>query len=224
MDLIERLRAEIELIPGPLSRQKIVNRRNEIKALTQARRHKTADDGLNEEIAEPSTDLPNEASGGVVSTISEKKEAISAILMTPGRAEGARLTKDYVQGGEPFCLRVGDQMTNTTILMIVMRLIELPVIAGKLPFWKVKGFNRLLLCEKPETPDVTQATMIAVCGEASAAILEALRPWPIETDPPSLGQQLLDHIPGRRVHLFAKANTPGWESVIGDDNWSTEVV
>ena len=37
MDLIERLLTEIESIPGPLSRQKIWNRRNEIKAKTKAK-------------------------------------------------------------------------------------------------------------------------------------------------------------------------------------------
>jgi hypothetical protein len=223
MDLIERLRAEIESIPGPLSRQKIMNRRNEIKTRSRARRHTTAGDGSNEEIAGPSTDLPNGASDNVVLTTIEKKEAISAIMMTPGRAEAARLANDYVQGGEPRCLRVGDQMTNTTMTMIVMRLIDLPVIAGKLPFWKVKRFSRLILCEKPETPDVTQATVIAISGKSSADILKALQPWPTETNPASLCQHLLDHIKGRRVHLFAKVNTPGWESVIGDDNWSTEL-
>jgi hypothetical protein len=220
MDPIERLLDEIRAIPGPLSRQKIINRRNEIQARKRAKR-------LNADSHEPAAeaasagDEPN-VSAGEVDTAPRDK-TVSAILLTPNHTDAARLAKRYVEGGEPFCLRIGDDATNDTVLMFVMRLSELTMVTANLPTWKAKRFSHIFLFDKPETPDLTDATVVAVCGRATDDLIGALRAWPSESDPTKLCQALLAQLPGRRIHLFAKADTPGWESVVGERNWSTKV-
>jgi hypothetical protein len=98
---------------------------------------------------------------------------------------------------------------------------EMPLIAGKLSYWKAKRIKRLILCKPPEAPDVTQSVAVAACSEAGDRLLATVSSWPIESDSASFCQKLLERVPGRRLHLFAKANKPGWESIIGDRNWST---
>lgn len=250
-DRIERLVAEIEAMPGPLSRQKIENRLKELKAkkqalsngnlqkpvetahspisfanLTTTKQNAAVSQEMNEpvEVSGPTSERVTEAEQERTKPdeTAPDSDTIAAALVTPSRSDVTNIIKKYVRGGEPYCLRIGKAMNNDTIIMIVAQMNELTQIAEQLWYWKAKKFDLLILGATPETPDVTRSMAIGVCGKVDPDAVARLQTWATELDLTKLGQQLLKRIPGRRVHLFGPGDAPGWETFADDELWSTE--
>ena len=167
-------------------------------------------------VPEVDDDSPSQ-SGGI--TQSDISAPASAILLTPSKHDITSLKKDYFAEGSPACLRV--KAAKDAALVIATHAADLQVFVDKLPCWGFGRISRVYLMAPPSNPDVTRASVIAVCERGSARV-GGLESWPTEADAVRLAESILGDLPGRRLHLFAKDQASGWNTVVGDANWACE--
>jgi hypothetical protein len=149
------------------------------------------------------------------------REPIGTLLLTPNGKDVAKLIKPYPGGGElPFCLRYSDIVAQSAAMMMMARVGDLPRLADKLSLWGFTRFKAIYGLAQPTAPDLMNVDAIAICERGSFDLFKPLLDWPAEKDPLKLAESLLNQVAGRRVHLFAQSETPGWESVVGEANWS----
>lgn len=203
---IEKLRAVLLTSDGPLTREFLLSARNAAKVAKADTQNDRGD-------PEPRTEISAVAKKG---KHGEVTGSISTILLTPSRQDIANLRKDYVSGGEPPCLQI--KAAKDATLVIASRASDLPTFGEKLRCWGFARFSRLYLLKPPTNPDLTQADVLAVCEQGKGNVA-CLQEWPKEADPHVVAATLLTKANGRRVHLFAKSETHGWESLVGDANW-----
>lgn len=201
---IERLRTLLSSSPGPLTRKWLSQQRQSLKSTSAA-------------ASEASEDASPSKGGSDVANV-----PVSALVLTPGRTDMSRLGKDYVTDGEPFCLNFSAKMADDAVLLAVARVGQLPTIAEKLTCWGFKRFSHVFLTGKPSEPDVIGAEAIAVCERGQFKLGDELKEWPVETDRAKLIERLLADVTGRRVHLFAKTEEAGEESIVDEANWLLE--
>lgn len=219
-DFIELLRQDIDQIDGPITRQKLIKRRNIRKA---ARKR----DPLAAEVNVPAAAFPgadNDTSipGDPVNIASDA--AFSVVLADlRNQSDIVQLSKDYVIGGEPAALKVGGQMTFDSTFVAIFRLADVCSVAGKLSFWSKGRFDRIFLSQPTGAPDVTDEIVVAVCAKNVPEIIDQLMFKPVNVDPATFCLGFLKDLPGRHLHLFAAKETSGWSSVIGKDNWAVGV-
>jgi hypothetical protein len=213
MSTIDRLHALLQAIDGPASRNALVKIRAGLKPKSKG----TDGDNI---VRFPPIAVAHEAPDQA-GTHFNLTSPIAAIFVEPGKSDLSRLKKDFIAAGEPLCLGLGQAIAEDAVLIASARVGDLPIIADKLALWKFKRFSHIYLLSPPTGPDLMNAAALAVC-ERGASKLPSLDEWPVDKDPTELAHGLLSGIGGRRVHLFAKAESHGWESIIGDANWSTE--
>jgi hypothetical protein len=145
------------------------------------------------------------------------------ILMTPiGRRDIRRLV-DYADR-PPLCLRVHERVSKDAIGIAIARLVDLPTIENKLfPGCGFASISRVLIPQQPADPDVTntQVVVIATRGQRNSSDLAEFH-WlagAASIDPVSLASRLVPDAENR-LHLFATAESDGWNSIIGEANWS----
>jgi hypothetical protein len=145
------------------------------------------------------------------------------ILMTPiGRRDIRRLV-DYADR-PPLCLRIHERVSKDAIGIAIARLVDLPTIENKLfPGCGFASISRVLIPQQPADPDVTntQVVVIATRGQRNSGDLPKFQ-WvagAASIDPASLASRLVPDAENR-LHLFATAESDGWNSIIGEANWS----
>jgi hypothetical protein len=146
------------------------------------------------------------------------------VLSTPRRSDIRKLREDYY-GPLPRCLRTGETVADDAVMIVVAALSDFPVIENKfLPFCGLESISpRLFLSQSPAGPEVTgaQAIIVAELGSSGRAHLAEIE-WltndePI--DPLVLAARLVPDAKNK-LNLFASAEADGWQSLIGDANWS----
>jgi hypothetical protein len=214
---IEQLLSVLESIDGPISRPKIEQKRKQLQQIKKAREANPPDDSSgSQDGADDSFD--SLSSPTVVGD--QANQPVSVVFATLDKGDMSRFSKDYVHGGEPRCFAIGRMMTSDTLLVITTRVGHLAIIGAKLHFWGFKQLSRVFLCQSPDEPDVTQAPVVVVCAK-NLDLFNPLSSW-LSGDANELCLDLLREVPGRRVHLFAKSATSGWEVYSGESNWTTE--
>jgi hypothetical protein len=151
-------------------------------------------------------------------------ERFDLILMTVlDRHDPRRLLADYADR-TPFYLRVHERVANGAVGIVVARLVDLPVIENKLlPGCGFDGIARVFLLRDPIDPDVTDAQVIVVATRGQRDIEDlASFQWLPEVEPLDAVALALRLVPDAksRLHLFASAESDGWNSIIGEANWS----
>jgi hypothetical protein len=217
-DLIERLaHILIDEINGPITRQKVIERRRFIKKASKRNPFEDAklapvEQGQPDDNPEQKNDQPERL---------ESDEKTSIVLIDlRSRSDVVNISKDYAPGSEPACLKAGDKLSLDAFVLIVMRLVDAYAVNGKLPFWGKGRFDRIFLFKQATSTEVTDEIVIAIAAKDEHHIFDGLLFAHHESDPIKLCQKLLSDVPGARLHLFATDETPGWDAVIGDDNWS----
>lgn len=219
-DAIDLLAAVLAKIDGPINRKKLIIERKRLKA---ARKRDPFDSigspaqtpGLNgsvKEVAESHT-----AQG-------EDKVFRVALIDLQKAGDITALAKDYVVGGEPAVLKVGDRLSHDATVVIIFRMADVCSIAGKLSYWRKGRIDRVFLFKPKMGSEISDETAIAVCGKCEADAIDRLLFASMAPGALHLCQDLLSSLSGRRLHLFAESPTPGWDSIIGEENWNTDVV
>ena len=229
MNKIDRLHAILETCPGPITRRWLEKARDDLAASSQVA--KTADVGRDEDSdgAQQSVEVPSsplESASALpeqgAPTRPDRRPVVGALVLTPSRADVSRLIKPYTVGGEPACLRYSDIVLQSAALILMARVGDLPRLADKLSFWGFNRFKGIYALTPPSEPDLMNVDAIAICERGRPNLVKFLEDWPAEKDPLKLADSLLIGVTGRRVHLFAQSETPGWESIVAEANWSME--
>lgn len=232
MNTVERLRAVLETCDGPVTRAWLEAKCNELDPPT-SKRAKLAND--REPVApvrlEPTASDDRELvdTTGSRESISASNSALtvpapavkaSALLITPSKKDLSRLKEDYMKKGEPFCLGFSSETVTADVIVAILAPVgEVLRLIDKLGSWGADRVLRLYLLAPPSGPNVINADAVAICGRSRSKFFNEPSDWPTETDPVKFAQSLLNEISGRRVHLFANVDTPGWDCRIGNVNW-----
>jgi hypothetical protein len=165
---------------------------------------------------------------GALGPISVERDEIDGkfdfVLAVPGPTD-LRGLQDYYEGTPPKCLRTGESVTEEATLVVVSALANLPVIVEKLiPFCGFGGVPiRVFLSRAPAAPEITGEQVIIVTERGSSGRAQVSEiEWISQTvaiDPLSIAARLVPDAKNK-LCLFASAETDGWQSVIGDSNWS----
>jgi hypothetical protein len=146
------------------------------------------------------------------------------ILAIPGPSDLRKL-QGYYEGPLPRCLRTGQIIAESSALVVIAALADLPVVCNRLlPFCGFGGVSpRVLLGRPPLGPEITdeQVIIVAERGPSERACLSDIA-WmsPEELlNPTSLAARLISDAV-KKLRLFASETTDGWQCVVGDDNWS----
>jgi hypothetical protein len=146
------------------------------------------------------------------------------VLATPGRSDIRRLREDY-DGPLPECLRIGENIADDAVMIVIAALSDLPVIENKLlPYFGFEGISpRLFLARSPIGPEVTgeQVIIVAERGSGNRACVFGIE-WLADDesiDPLTLASRLVPDAMNK-LNLFASAETDGYQSIVGGVNWS----
>ncbi len=233
MAAIDRLRDILEQLDGPATRERLRNERSKIEGSLRAEQAPQPTQGDTHDPAPPEEKETDQAAQAAAvsgsATVADSITAaagsvaggpITALLLTPSRKHAVQLDKNYES--EPECLRLGHEVADEAILIAVATTRDLLAVARTAEWWKFKRFHGLYLLSCPEAPDVTvaQAMMIYTRGELKPNA--PMTAWPDDKNPVRLADHILRAVKGRRVHLFAEKRCPGWEAIVGDENWVTQ--
>lgn len=213
-----RSTARVEYVANLLQNE-LVRTRQDMLDLT--RRLKQAKKGQDEAIDLDSIELA--AAESDRSDVAEVSGDFD-LVMTALNSKACRNLREPWNHPLPLCLRVGDMVTDDAVMIVLSKLSDFPTIENYL--LPGCGFGsasaRAFLVHTPNSPEVTDATLIVVAQRGSedrANIAEIGWLLPGEAfDPFALAYRL---VPGARskLNLFASADTEGWHSIIGDENW-----
>jgi hypothetical protein len=123
----------------------------------------------------------------------------------------------------PLALRVKGRIAPEAVAVVVAQLSDIPTIENKLlPRWGFDRIARVLLLRQPSQPDVSRAEVVVVAVREGWAEDQVGIDWLRDDealDPIRLASRLMPDA-NSRLHLFASAQTDGWCSIVGDENWS----
>ena len=148
---------------------------------------------------------------------------VDCILITLIDRHDVRRLVDYADR-PPLCLRIHERISKDAVGIAVARLVDLPIIENKLfPGCGFASILRVLLPQCPAEPDVTdaQVVIIAARGQRDWSDFATFR-WLADgesLDAVSMASRLVPYAKNR-LHLFATAQSDGWNSIIGEANWS----
>jgi hypothetical protein len=124
----------------------------------------------------------------------------------------------------PSCLRVHQRVSDDAVAIVMARLSDFPIVKDKLlPGCGFGGISRLFLAREPNSADVTDAEMVIVAARAQrAAVRFRDFQWLRDGGPLDAASLACRLVPEARnkIHLFARADTVGWEPILGEANWS----
>jgi hypothetical protein len=151
----------------------------------------------------------------------ENAEAmISALFVTPDDRDASRVSKVNIMR-EPACFRPGAKVGDHAVLILRAKLRNVLPVASRLEWCGCTRLVGFYLLTRPEGPEVKDLEAIAIYVKGNPQI-NLFSDWPTQDDPDELTNCLLQNVSGRRVHLFAKSEMPGWESVVGEANRPAE--
>lgn len=145
------------------------------------------------------------------------------VLMTAVDRRDIRRMVEYADRS-PRCLRIHERVSEDAIGVAIARLVDLPVIENKLlPGCGFASISRVLILQQPADPVVTnaQVVVIATRGARDSSDLADFQ-WltgGASLDNVSLANRLVPDAENK-LHLFATAESDGWNSIIGEANWS----
>jgi hypothetical protein len=155
--------------------------------------------------------------------VGDARQRFDLILMTLlDRQYLRRSVEDYADRA-PLCRRIHERVSKHAIGIAIARLVDLPVIENKLlPGCGFDSRAQVLLIKDPADPDVTDAQVIVVAtrGQRDIEDLASFQWLPDgeRLDAVALASRLVPDAKSR-LHLFASAESDGWNSIIGEANW-----
>jgi hypothetical protein len=211
-DTIDQLAAVLAKIDGPINRKKLITERKRIKA---SRKRDPFD---LTELPGQTPDLGNSVEVAN-SPIAQSDDEVFRIVLIDLQKAGdiAALAKDYVVGGEPAVLKVGDRLSHDATVVIIFRMRDVCSIAGKLSYWRKGRLDRVFLFKPKMSSEISDETAIAVCGKREADAIDKLLFASMAPSALQLCQELLSGLGGRRLHLFAEMTTLGWDSIVDEE-------
>jgi hypothetical protein len=154
-------------------------------------------------------------------------ERFDLLLVTPGKDDLAHLRADYSDDSTlARCLPLFQLIEDSAAAIVTARTSDLPVIANVLlPLCGFRRLSRVLLTQRPTSPDVTDAEIIITAQRGDMR----LRPsedggWLDHVgsiDPLAIAARLFPAT-SRRLHVFASAKADGWRCLVGDDSWAEQ--
>lgn len=168
----------------------------------------------------PSTqaEMPEEPIDTHEPDVDRAKRMVAALLITASNEEVDRFDKELADAVKSRCVKISGEIDANAVLLIdatAKTLLSMSAIIGSL------GFSRCVqvgLLSEPVDHDLAPSRIMAVFVRGSIE-LAPFKHWQIDASSAALAGRLLEDVSGRRVHLFADAETDGWESVVGEANW-----
>ena len=160
--------------------------------------------------------------GGEADAVTER-QPIAALFMTPSAHDVSRLNEVYAGKVQYRCLSFGSEVAAISALIVSAKLGVLMSMQKVFEDW---GFIRccsIHLLSEPIAPNVTECAALAFYERGGLTCNGTVRDWPVDPDASQLADLLLKGVDGRRVHLFAKSESLGWESIVGAENWQIDV-
>ena len=154
--------------------------------------------------------------------VAESEPPIAALLLTASGRDASRLTKEGNRESLPRCLRISNDVGDKAVLLVCAKVGVLSSMSRAIESLKFGRCSSIYLLSEPTGPDVTECDALAIYRRGGFKLSSDVTEWPSDKSPISLADRLLADVTGRRVHLFAKSKTAGWESIIGEENWATE--
>lgn len=167
-----------------------------------------------EDIA-PGVDLPKEVEAEV------EKVPVAAVLMTVNSKDVSRLDKSLQENSDPNCLTLRDQIENRAVLLVYTRASTLTSMQAVIKSLGFDRCSRIGLVGEIAGNDITSSNVMAIYVRGGLTGIAEAIDWRSEKDPAALADRILAGIEGRRVHLFAKSRSEGWDSLVGDENWQS---
>ncbi|MDO8979268.1 MAG: hypothetical protein Q7V17_08565, partial [Afipia sp.] len=206
---------------GEISRSWLTDRRKKLRSnLGLSEEPEEADDVV-------ATIDPNEApsiqpDASDIHTAPEAAEpanrTVTALLITATDEQLVRFGKELADGATSPCVRISGEIDANAVLLIdamAATLLSMSTIISSLGFSRCA---RIGLLSDPDGNDMTKSRIMAVYVRGNIE-LAAFNHWQTGVDAAKLAGQILDGVHGRHVHLFATAETDGWDSMVGDTNW-----
>lgn len=216
-DVVALLAAELKDVRGRLTRRKV----EELRKGREKRRKPNSPN-----IAAPSANIEaveeaavQEGNAQSIPSPPVAQQTVSVVLVDLRvRSDVTKMGQDYVHGGEPSILKAGLRMTSDTSIVIVLKLKDVAVVSNKLSFWLKKRIDRVFLFDTPASLEVSDEIAVVICSKEKHAF-SWLDSAQYERDPVDACLKGLTDWPGPRLLLLAQKEVPGWECVVGEDNW-----
>lgn len=225
---IERLAEILSERDGEISRAWIIKRREQLSGKIKTPKQPAVVDHSEEVVDLDADEVPSIQAditdGGSADkpepsiTSAPRKQMVTGLLLTVTEEQASRFSKELADNGACACVKVSGEIDANAVLLIDARadtLLSMSTTIGSL------GFGRCVqagLLSDPTGQDITASRMLAVYVRGSVE-LAMFKDWTNGVTPAELAGRILEGVGGRRVHLFADAETEGWESVVGDANW-----
>jgi len=152
-------------------------------------------------------------------------EEFDLLVLTPREKDLAHLRADYSDASTlARCLPLQRLTAHGAAAIIMARMSDVPVIENKLlPLCGFRRLSRVLLAQRPTSPDITDAEIIIMAERGKMRL-----------SPPEDGGWLDDAGPidslaiaarlcpdaSSRLQVFAPAQADGWRCLVGDDSWA----
>jgi hypothetical protein len=214
----DRLVRILQGCEGGLSRDYLIAEKKRVKRTLPARAPGDAQaaPGLEDSQASPT-----------VSHLAEAGKRADLLLMTPGREDVRRLAQHYADEATlPRCLSLHQFVAESAIAVVITRVRDLPVIAGRLlPHCGFPRLSRVLLMRRPDEPDIADAEVIVTAERGRRPDEDLALPqggtWPAEMsgDPTAIADRLVPNAVNK-LHVFASTMLDGWQSLVGPDSWA----
>jgi hypothetical protein len=149
------------------------------------------------------------------------KTPVAAVLMTVSSKDVSRLDKALQENGDPDCLTLRDQIEDRAVLLVHTKastLISMQAIIKSLGFDRC---SRIGLVGEVTGNEITSSGVMALYVRGGLKGIAETINWRSEKGPVALADRILAGIEGRRVHLFAKSQSDGWDSFVGEENWQS---
>jgi len=141
--------------------------------------------------------------------------------MTVSSKDVSRLDKALQENGDPDCLTLRDQIEDRAVLLVHTKastLISMQAIIKSLGFDRC---SRIGLVGEVTGNEITSSGVMALYVRGGLKGIAETINWRSEKGPVALADRILAGIEGRRVHLFAKSQSDGWDSFVGEENWQS---
>lgn len=147
------------------------------------------------------------------------KTPVAAVLMTVNSKDVSRLDKALQDNVELKCLTLRKQIDDRSVLIVHAKattLMSMQAIIKSLGFDRC---SRIGLLGEVTGNDITSSSVMAIYVRGGLTGIAEAIDWRSEKSPVALADRILASIEGRRVHLFAKSQSDGWDSFVGEENW-----
>jgi hypothetical protein len=161
------------------------------------------------------TDEPEDST--VVSAEEAPAPRIHIVLATPTSRDASR-----IRNGEtpPLLSELKRELGDQAVLLVHTKLATLISMVAAGASAGFDRFSAISMTTQPATPDVGDCDVLAIFERGETKLSVNMTDWPSEKGPLKLANRLLKDIEGRRVHLFTKTASAGWEALSSDSMWA----